>query len=195
MNLLNTVEVFRHKPRIMKKAEGYLNALHDALAADLEGRESDFPPHTKLKKGQLVRGENHKGFPFLSLDIPQRFSKEEMLTYRTLFWWGHYLGFSLILKGEALPGYLERLLERREQPDWGEIYLATAASPWEWSPTKDNFVRVSAAPSEDLRRIVQKIDYMKLCRFHPIHAPEFPALDWVAAGRDAWNTLSRVIVD
>ena len=98
-DLINVTEIFRRKPAILKKVESYLEELRTALADELKTHPKSYPPDTDLTKGQIARGENHKGFPFLSLDLPQKFSKTEFFTYRTLFWWGHYLGFSLILKG------------------------------------------------------------------------------------------------
>ncbi|MFQ5443447.1 MAG: hypothetical protein ACE5EK_02400, partial [Nitrospinales bacterium] len=100
IKMINETEVFLHKPSIMKNAERQLNRLKDSMVEKLAKWEGRYPEGTDLIKGQLARGENHMGFPFLSMDIPQKFSKTEMFTFRTLFWWGHYLGFALILKGE-----------------------------------------------------------------------------------------------
>ncbi|GIS84140.1 MAG: hypothetical protein CM1200mP16_04400 [Nitrospina sp.] len=92
-------------------------------------------------KNQIARGENHNGFPYLSLDYPQNFSqKKEMLTMRTLFWWGHYLGFSFILKGEKLSIYLERLIENCHKKSYKNIYVSIAPDPWEWEIIDENFV-------------------------------------------------------
>jgi len=192
MNMLQTVDVFQHKPGIMKKAENYLNLLKDAMAGELAGRRIHLPPKTDMTQGQLARGENHKGFPFISLDIPQMFSKTEMFTYRTLFWWGHYLGFSLILKGQNLSLYLQRLLEDRGKAGWENIFIATASTPWEWSWDEENFQNVSRASDERIRERVDSIQYMKLCRFYPLKDPSFPTLDWASSGVNTWRLLSSI---
>ena len=102
MEMISHVEVFLNKPAILKKVENRLTNLKDAMAIELLSCAHQLPSGTDIEKGQIARGENHNGFPFLSLDIPQNFSKTEMYTFRTLFWWGHYLGFSMILKGDTL---------------------------------------------------------------------------------------------
>ena len=150
-DLINVTEIFKHKPAIMKKAESYLEELRSALAAELKAHPKPYPPDTDLTKGQIARGENHKGFPFLSLDIPQKFSKTEFFTYRTLFWWGHYLGFSLILKGPDLDTYLNRLKEFRQDAACENVYLSQHASPWEWEFSENHFSKVSELSENEIQ--------------------------------------------
>ncbi len=193
--MLNHVEVFLHKPGIMKKGEDLLNALGEGIMDELTRSKVPFPPGTKLDKPQLARGENNKGFPFLSLDVPQMFTKTEMFTFRTLFWWGHYLGFSLILKGELLPRYTDKLIENMSDPAWSDVYLASTPTAWEWSLTDSNFKRVSESSGEELKKTIQSIDHIKVMRFFPMNGSGFSSLDWTAQGISAWKDLSRLAED
>ncbi len=192
MEMLNHVEVFKQKPGIMKKGEHFLNVLGVGMIQELTRCKIAFPAGTKLNRIQLARGENNKGFPYLSLDIPQMFSKTEMFTFRTLFWWGHYLGFSLILKGENLPRYTGKLFESKSDPAWSDVYLAATPTPWEWSWTDHNFKKVHSAPEGELQNIIETVGYIKVIRFFPINDPSFASLDWVAEGITAWKDLSSI---
>lgn len=195
LEMLNHVEVFLRKPAIMKKAEHFLNALGEEMMHELTQSEISFPSGTKLNKIQLARGENNKGFPYLSLDIPQMFTKTEMLTFRTLFWWGHYLGFSLILKGEHLPRYADKLIGNKINPAWSDVYLAMAPTPWEWSWNDQNFKRISEAADGELRNIIETVEYIKVIRFFPISDPAFASLNWVKEGMTVWKILSNLVED
>jgi len=192
MEMLNHVEVFLHKPNIMKKGERFLNALGEGMVHELTRSKLSFPSGTRRDKTQLARGENNKGFPFLSLDIPQMFSKTQMFTYRTLFWWGHYLGFSLILKGEHLPHYTDKLIASKNNPAWSDVYLATTPTPWEWSWTDENFKKIHTASAEELQSLIETIGYIKIIRFFPMSDPVFKSLNWVEAGITAWRDLSSL---
>jgi hypothetical protein len=192
MQMLNHVEVFIHKPGIMKKGEKLLTELGEGMMEELSRSKINFPPGTKLDKTQLARGENNNGFPFLSLDIPQMFSRTEMFTFRTLFWWGHYLGFSLILKGERLPLYANKLIQNINNPAWSDVYLATTPTPWEWIRTDQNFKRISEAEEGQLKSIIESINHIKVMRFFPIDDPSFASLDWTAKGISAWKDLSSL---
>ena len=192
MQMINTTEVFRHKPAIMKKIETLLNDLNQALITEIAKDDRNFPEGLDKIKGQVVRGENHKGFPFVSLDMPQFFTKKEMFTFRTLFWWGHCLVFSLILKGEKLSHYLDTLLQHQQEPAWQDIHIAISPTPWEWGLSSENYIALPIADSDQLIKQINDIQYIKLCRFYPADSPDFPSLDWTSMGIQAWKDLSSI---
>ena len=195
IKLLNTVDVFLHKPAIMKKAEANLTALKQEIIKTLSRAPHPCPPDSDITKGQIVRGENHKGFPFMSLDMPQMFSKSEMFTYRTLFWWGHDLIFSLILKQQNQAKLIEKLIYLKNHPEWEGIQLALAPTPWEWEKDKNNFITLSESSAMEIRSSINSIQYIKLCRFYSLTTPEFLKLNWTSAGLASWKTLSKVCID
>ncbi len=190
LEMISHVEVFQKKPAILKKVERRLNKLKEAMTVELLSCVHQLPPGTDIEKGQIARGENHNGFPFLSLDIPQNFSKTEMYTYRTLFWWGHYLGFSLILKGDKLKTYFQRLSVACNEPSFQDVYLSLAPTPWEWRQDKKYFApvrnqQVWTDPSNLL-------DHMKIMRFYSVADESFEELDWTEAGIKFWKDMAPV---
>ena len=195
VKLLNTVDIFLHKPAIMKKAETNLTALKQEVIKTLSQAPHPCPPESDIVKGQIVRGENHKGFPFISLDMPQMFSKSQMFTYRTLFWWGHDLIFSLILKQENQAPLIEKLIQLKEHPEWEDIQLAIALTPWEWEKDMNNFIPLFGASEIKIRDTINSVKYIKLCRFYSLANSEFPNLNWADAGLATWKTLSSVCAD
>lgn len=195
IKLFNSVDVFLHKPAIIKKAEANLTALKKVIIEELSQAPHPCPPESDILKGQIVRGENHKGFPFISLDMPQMFSKTQMFTYRTLFWWGHDLIFSLILKRDNQTPLIRKIIQLKEFPEWNDIQLATAPSPWEWGKDQNNFIPLSETSEKDIRENIESVQYIKLCRFHSLSDPEFPELNWADTGLTIWKILSKVAVD
>lgn len=194
-DLINVTEIFKHKPAILKKAESYLEELRSALADELKANPKPYPPDTDLTKGQIARGENHKGFPFLSLDIPQKFSKTEFFTFRTLFWWGHYLGFSLILKGPDLNTHLNRLKEYRQDAASENIYLSQHSSPWEWEFSGSHFSKVSKLSENEIQEVADRLQYLKLMRFFPVSDASFPELNWTQAGVQSFRDLVHLVLE
>ena len=192
VKLLNTVDIFLYKPAIMKKAEANLTALKQELIKTLSQAPHPCPPESDIVKGQIVRGENHKGFPFISLDMPQMFSKSQMFTYRTLFWWGHDLIFSLILKQENQAPLIEKLIQLKEHPDWKDIQLAIGPTPWEWKKDTKNFIPLFGTSDLKIKNTINSVKYIKLCRFYSLSSSEFSKLNWADAGLATWKTLSRI---
>ena len=194
IEMINVVDVFDHKPAIIKKAEQKLIQLKDELVVEISTNKELIPSAADISKGQIAKGENHKGFPFISMDMPQQFSKTEMFTYRTLFWWGHYLGFSFILKGDALQDYLDRLIARKKTPASAEIYFACNPSLWEWEWTEENFKPLSTTPENEIREVIDTIKYLKLCQLYPLNDTGFAGLDWIKTGLNAYNNMTELFL-
>ncbi len=190
LEMISHVEVFQTKPAILKKVENRLTKLKEAMVVELLSCVPQLPPGTDIEKGQIARGENHNGFPFLSLDIPQNFSKTEMYTYRTLFWWGHYLGFSLILKGAKLKTYFQRLSSACNEPPFQDIYLSLAPTPWEWRQDEKYFAPVSNKQAWTDKSNL--LDHMKIMRFYSIADESFKECDWTEAGIKFWKDMAPV---
>jgi hypothetical protein len=192
IEMINVVDVFAHKPNIIKKAEQNLIQLKDKLVAEISTHKEHIPSAADISKGQIAKGENHKGFPFISMDMPQQFSKTEMFTYRTLFWWGHYLGFAFILKGENLQVYLDRMISRKETQAAAEIYFGCDPSPWEWG--EDKFKTISTTPENEIRQAINSIQYLKLIRFYSLNDPGFVDLDWSATGLKVYRNMAELFL-
>src|SRR5258706_1001549 len=68
------------------------------------------PPNWLSPK--ISKGENYKGLPWMVLDYPRAFGREDVLAIRTLFWWGHYFSVTLHLKGRYKTLFLPVIQER-----------------------------------------------------------------------------------
>jgi hypothetical protein len=192
LSLVRHVELFQNKPAILKKVENRLIGLQKALAKEIHLIADALPNHLDLIKNQVVKGENLNGFPFISLDYPQNFSKTEMFTLRTLFWWGHYLGFSLILKGKRLESYLENLLENRNAESFKNIYVSLASDPWEWKTNEINYSLIDQISPDGLRKKTLELDYLKVIRVYPVENENFMTLNWAQSGLQFWKDLTPV---
>lgn len=56
---------------------------------------------------KIAKGENFHGLPYVMLDYPRLFGKEDIAAIRSFFWWGHNFTVTLHLKGI----YKEKLVE------------------------------------------------------------------------------------
>jgi len=65
---------------------------------------------------KISRGENYQGLPWVMLDYPRVFGREDVLAIRTMFWWGNAFILTLHLKGR----YREFFLPALER-DWAGL--------------------------------------------------------------------------
>ena len=52
--------------------------------------------------GKISKGENYQGLPYVILDYPASFRKENIFAIRTFFWWGNFFSISLHLSGKKI---------------------------------------------------------------------------------------------
>ncbi|HTR30879.1 MAG TPA: hypothetical protein VMH27_16530 [Puia sp.] len=100
---------------------------------------------------RISRGEQHKGLPWVMLDYPRVFGKEDVLAVRTMFWWGHYFSITMHLKGTHLRTYLPVILSKRGELERAGFGPGTSEDEWEhehqpgeWEIADRRFLKVSA---------------------------------------------------
>lgn len=91
---------------------------------------SQLPPAVTSLSPKIARGENYKGLPYVMLDYPRCFDKEDVFAVRSFFWWGHYFSCTLHLKGVYLRQYaplIKRAVSADQFNDW---YINTSNEEW-----------------------------------------------------------------
>ena len=76
--------------------------LLEKVKAEIKKKKLVFPHAVDALNGKIFRGENYRQLPYLVLDYPKHFSKESVLAFRTMLWWGNFFSCTLHLQGKAL---------------------------------------------------------------------------------------------
>ncbi|RYG35601.1 MAG: hypothetical protein EOO01_31385, partial [Chitinophagaceae bacterium] len=77
------------KNSIMQKANVLFGECAAWLQANFPSQPSD---HAVLfNSPKIARGENYEGLPYVMLDYPRLFGKENIFAFRTMFWWGNFI--------------------------------------------------------------------------------------------------------
>ncbi len=86
------------KNNIIQKVYALFGGLSDSLRNHYEQNKTRFPDLLNAYP-KIAKGENFQGLPYVMLDYPRLFGKEDVLAIRTFFWWGHNFTVTLHLKG------------------------------------------------------------------------------------------------
>ena len=132
MQLVTDAAWILTKNSVMEKVVGMMADLSAAYREIWDGaqRRAAVPGHAEsIGEGMAIafdagspkisRGENYQGLPWVMLDYPRIFGREDVLAIRTMFWWGHAFIVTLHLKGKYRRMFLP-LLER----DWEGLAAA-----------------------------------------------------------------------
>jgi hypothetical protein len=107
--LLANPRFFEQKLQATEKLKRLMDEIRTAFLEEIHPHELLAPIRTDFLKGQIAKGENYEGYPYVMLDFPKHFGKESIFTFRTLFWFGHALIFSVILAGTHLEDYRKKI--------------------------------------------------------------------------------------
>lgn len=143
--------------------------------ADDQSVSEALPPNWATPK--ISRGENYKGLPWVVLDYPRAFGREDVLAIRTLFWWGHYFSVTLHLKGKYKGLFLPVIRQRLTVLEEAGFYIGVSDDEWRHELDSDNYQPVQG--SMDTTSLEQRT-FLKLS---------------AKCGLDRWDEADSVLLE
>src|SRR3954468_23643409 len=64
-----------------------------------------FPEEVFKASPKIYKGENYNGLPYVMLDYPRYFVKDDAFSIRCFFWWGNFFSITLHLSGKYAEKY------------------------------------------------------------------------------------------
>lgn len=152
------------KNSIIKKVVGLFAALSEDYRVVLP-----FEPSPKISKG-----ENYQGLPYVMLDYPRLFGRDDVLAIRTFFWWGHGFSVTLHLKGTYRELYLPLILRDRAVLAAAGFHVGISADEW-----RHEFVPAVYRPIVGAEELSGESPFLKLS---------------AACGLDRWEEAHEVLL-
>jgi len=165
---LSDHQFFDVKASITSKVLLLFSRIEERIKSELNISSFDLPVRVTTTSGKISKGENYLNSPYIVLDYPRLFSKEDIFAYRTIFWWGHYFSNAFILGGLSYHRYFSRLLEitgELKKKDW---HLCVYRSPWKLEPLPWNYIQFSRLSNEEIRSYLQKYSFVKIARIYSL---------------------------
>lgn len=183
-------EIFRDRKFLLAKAS-VMAKIKDLLTEtrkEIDAMQNNRIMETQAfsKSGKISRGENYLGLPYLVLDYPAIFTKEDIFAFRTMFWWGNYFSVTLQLSGLSLDRLRSGILTGFQKLLGQEMYVCVSASPWQYHFGPDNYQILS----DEHRQLVSDATFLKFSK--KLDLEEWENLPGFAA--DFYNMFSRVLM-
>ena len=119
-------------------------SLMAGLSEEYRSIGSGFPAGGNSPK--ISRGENYLGLPYVMLDYPRVFGKEDVLAVRTMFWWGNAFSTTLHLKGCYKDMYLPVIREGWAELAEAGFYINVGYDEWRHEHVADNYMPMEGPP-------------------------------------------------
>lgn len=155
MELVTNTEWILAKQLIIEKVFHLFGQLNEDFKRILAEEKEIFIPEWQKKNGKISKGENYKGLPYIILDYPALFSKENIIAIRTLFWWGNFFSISLHLSGK----YVEKIYQSPAIFKFlkdNEFSVCINEDEWQHDFDESNFVNINKLNKDEIRKILEK---------------------------------------
>lgn len=150
------------KNNVLQKVMSLLGDLHIALQAQLPLQEFSFPGDGA---GKLSKGERYKELPYIMLDYPRYFSREDIFAFRTMFWWGHYFIATLHLSGAMKAHYSQTIIAGRQLLAAAQFQIYVREDdPWHHDFENGNFELISALPASEFEMLIHRLPFIKIAK-------------------------------
>lgn len=143
LELLSNEQLFILKSKLQQKISGLFSLLSNEIDEELLAFQNKIPEEVMHSSPKISRGENYLGFPWMVLDHPRMFNKNDVFAFRSLCWWGHEFSFTLHLGGCYCELIKTNLMEFLSRVNGSDTYICISDSPWNYFFEESNYISVA----------------------------------------------------
>jgi len=164
MDLLKNSDWILTKNIIIKKAQCLLERVQENITDYTKQHPAVFPKEVTAISPKISKGENYLGLPWLMLDYPRYFDKENFFAVRIMFWWGNFFSTTLHLSGQYKQKYSTSIIRSYEELRKNRVYTCINKGQWHHHLEKENYLPVQGFLAGDFADHIQKRDFIKLSK-------------------------------
>ncbi len=165
--LMMNADIILTKNRILEKVKDLLKLIQDDQQHYLSDNTA-LPATVRSVSPKISKGENYNGLPYLVLDQPRLFLKEDMYAIRTMFWWGNYFSTTLLLSGKYKSELQERFINSYDTLKQEANYICINADPWQHHFESGNFEKIGSLSKIEWESTIRKHPFLKISRQIPL---------------------------
>jgi hypothetical protein len=145
------------KNNIISKVYLLFGMLSEVFLRKANANKSVFPEEVLMASPKIYKGENYRGLPYVMMDFPRYFVKEDVFSIRCFFWWGNFFSITLHLAGTYAKKYSENVFQKLSQQN-DHWYACINEDQWEHHFNEENYILFNQLWSEQFgKRKFQKI--------------------------------------
>jgi hypothetical protein len=161
-SLVQHADLILTKNRIIAKLCDAFGKL--GLQMEKEWKKHEFTADKIWNLHKISKGENFRGLPYIVLDFPREFAKDDILAIRTLFWWGNYFSITLQLKGKYKQLFEERLRKNVELLSKHDFLISISEDEWAHEVNEEHYDRLTNFGGHAIENIFRSRTFLKLVK-------------------------------
>lgn len=168
LNLVQNAGWLLTKNNVIDKVIALYGALAQEMQAQLPARQQPLPTIITAIAPKISKGEKYEGLPYVMLDYPRHFGREETFAIRTFFWWGHFFSITLHLKGAIKEQYRQKLIQNIALLRQQHFYICIAEDEWLHNFREDNYMPLHQLDEVSIGTILSGRSFCKISAKIPL---------------------------
>ncbi len=160
--VIKNVDWILTKQVIIEKIYSFFGEMHEVYKA-ISDNEKRLPSEFHvIKNGKISKGENYLGLPYVILDYPAMFERDNIFAIRTMFWWGNFFSITLHISGKNrmhninFPSLLSPLKEK-------DFFVCINEDEWQHNFDGTNYIAVNEMDKKQWGLVCAK-DFFKISK-------------------------------
>jgi len=168
IEMVSNADLILTKNSILQKVNQLLASLQAKQQYHLESLSNQLPSQVISSSPKISRGENYNGLPYLMLDYPRYFEKENICAIRTMFWWGNFFSITLHLSGIFKKETEGKIITAYTLLKEKGYYSSINADQWQHHFEKDNYIPLTEISNTVFENIIREKPFIKLANKIPL---------------------------
>ena len=184
--LVSNADWILTKNEILHKVKWMLAEVQSQQQQFLNTTTATLPPELLSIPPKISKGENYKGLPYLVLDYPRYFGKDDHFAIRSMFWWGNFFSITLHLSGVYKKMYEPKLEKAFPLLKAESFFIGINNDQWEHHFEKSNYLPADEMNETVFKNYINDKSFIKL-------AKKIPLDQWNDAGDILFVSFCKII--
>jgi hypothetical protein len=169
MELVTNTDWILTKRIVIDKVNTMFGALAGSMRHMILAEQKDLPAAALLSTPKIAKGENYRLLPYVILDYPRCFDKENIFAVRTMFWWGNFFSCTLHLSGVYKRQFEPALLNNIAAMQKDGFYICINKNEWEHHFETANYIAAGELSELQIGTIINQQQFIKLAAKFSLH--------------------------
>jgi hypothetical protein len=139
LELVTNSEFILTKNRIIEKVYKMFGLLSESYKIKLNSFVSCLPEEVFMFSPKIYKGENYLNLPYVMMDHPRVFLKEDVFAIRSFFWWGNYFSITLQLSGKYLQAFKSKIESNLDTVNTAGYFICINENKWQHHFEETNY--------------------------------------------------------
>ncbi|MGE5106775.1 MAG: hypothetical protein ACM3H8_04490 [Sphingobacteriales bacterium] len=165
MDLVQNADWILTKRVIIDKVYDLFGMLAEEYVSLVKKCGDQLPLNISSIPPKISKGENYHGLPYVVLDYPRYFEKENSFAVRSFFWWGNFFSSTFLVKGKYKKQFAEKFYDNYSFLSDYNYSICISEDEWDFRFTENNFTPVNKLGTKEWKDIIFRKNFVKLSVF------------------------------